>query len=65
MGKPLLTNMGVELQMPQKELETYLDCPHVILYTNGHLPLLIDQRYDIADVAYLVEELKKEANWGE
>ena len=34
-----LTNMGVEHQMLQKELEKFLDCPHVILYTNGHLAL--------------------------
>lgn len=34
-----LTNMGVEHQTLQKELEAYLDCPHVILYTNGHLAL--------------------------
>lgn len=34
-----LTNMGVEHQMLQKELELFLDCPHAILYTNGHLAL--------------------------
>lgn len=34
-----LTNMGVEHQQLQKELETYLGCPHVVLYTNGHLAL--------------------------
>lgn len=34
-----LTNMGVEHHMLQKELEKFLDCPHVILYTNGHLAL--------------------------
>lgn len=34
-----LTNMGVEHQTLQRELEAYLDCPHVILYTNGHLAL--------------------------
>ena len=34
-----LTNMGVEHQQLQRELEAYLDCPHVVLYTNGHLAL--------------------------
>ena len=34
-----LTNMGVEHKRFQAELEAYLDCPHVILYTNGHLAL--------------------------
>ena len=34
-----LTNMGVEHKQLQKELEDYLDCPHVVLYTNGHLAL--------------------------
>lgn len=34
-----LTNMGVEHKQLQAELETYLDCPHVVLYTNGHLAL--------------------------
>ena len=34
-----LTNNGVEHQALQKELEAYLDCPHVVLYTNGHLAL--------------------------
>lgn len=34
-----LTNMGVEHQELQKMLEDYLDCPHVILFTNGHLAL--------------------------
>ena len=34
-----LTNMGVEHQQLQAELEKYLDCPHVVLYTNGHLAL--------------------------
>ena len=34
-----LTNMGVEHQQLQTELENYLDCPHVVLYTNGHLAL--------------------------
>lgn len=34
-----LTNMGVEHRELQKELEEYLSCPHVVLYTNGHLAL--------------------------
>ena len=34
-----LTNMGVEHRKFQADLEAYLDCPHVILYTNGHLAL--------------------------
>ena len=34
-----LTNMGVKHQKLQAELEAYLDCPHVVLYTNGHLAL--------------------------
>ena len=34
-----LTNMGVEHKELQRQLEAYLDCPHVILYTNGHLAL--------------------------
>lgn len=34
-----LTNMGVEHKQFQAELEAYLDCPHVVLYTNGHLAL--------------------------
>lgn len=34
-----LTNMGVEHQQLQRELEAYLDSPHVVLYTNGHLAL--------------------------
>ncbi len=34
-----LTNMGVEHQTLQRELEAYLGCPHVTLYTNGHLAL--------------------------
>ena len=34
-----LTNMGVEHMQLQKELEQFLDCPHVVLYTNGHLAL--------------------------
>ena len=34
-----ITNMGVEHIELQKELESYLNCPHVVLYTNGHLAL--------------------------
>lgn len=34
-----LTNMGVKHEQLQKELEGYLDVPHVILYSNGHLAL--------------------------
>lgn len=34
-----LTNMGVKHKQLQSELEAYLDVPHVILYTNGHLAL--------------------------
>ncbi len=34
-----LTNMGVEHKELQHQLEEYLQCPHVILYTNGHLAL--------------------------
>ena len=34
-----LTNMGVKHQKLQADLEQYLDCPHVTLYTNGHLAL--------------------------
>ena len=34
-----LTNMGVEHQTLQRELEDRLGCPHVVLYTNGHLAL--------------------------
>ena len=34
-----LTNMGVEHQELQAELESYLGCPHVVLFTNGHLAL--------------------------
>ncbi len=34
-----LTNMGVKHQKLQAELEKYLDTPHVVLYTNGHLAL--------------------------
>jgi dTDP-4-amino-4,6-dideoxygalactose transaminase len=31
--------MGVEHKKLQRELEAFLDCPHVVLYTNGHLAL--------------------------
>jgi dTDP-4-amino-4,6-dideoxygalactose transaminase len=34
-----LTNMGVKHRQLQAELETYLNVPHVTLYTNGHLAL--------------------------
>ena len=34
-----LTNMGVEHETLQRELETFLRCPHVVLHTNGHLAL--------------------------
>lgn len=34
-----LTNMGVKHKQLQAELEKYLNCPHVVLYTNGHLAL--------------------------
>ncbi len=34
-----LTNMGEEHRQFQSELETFLKCPHVVLYTNGHLAL--------------------------
>lgn len=34
-----LTNMGCEHQELQKELEERMNCPHVTLYTNGHLAL--------------------------
>jgi len=34
-----LTNMGVKHVQLQAELEKYLDTPHVVLYTNGHLAL--------------------------
>lgn len=34
-----LTNMGVKHQELQHKLEAYLECPHVLLYTNGHLAL--------------------------
>ena len=34
-----LTNMGVKHKALQAELENYLQTPHAILYTNGHLAL--------------------------
>lgn len=34
-----LTNMGVKHQQLQKELEAYMDVPHVTLFTNGHIAL--------------------------
>ena len=34
-----LTNMGEEHKKLQEKLEEYLNCPHVVLYTNGHLAL--------------------------
>ncbi len=34
-----LTNMGAKHVQLQKDLEKYLDTPHVTLYTNGHLAL--------------------------
>lgn len=34
-----LTNMGTKHKQLQASLEEYFDCPHVILYTNGHLAL--------------------------
>ena len=34
-----LTNMGVEHKEFQRQLEEYLNCSHVVLYTNGHLAL--------------------------
>ena len=34
-----LTNMGVEHKELQHQLEDFLNCPHVVLYTNGHLAL--------------------------
>ncbi|MBR5372402.1 MAG: DegT/DnrJ/EryC1/StrS family aminotransferase [Oscillospiraceae bacterium] len=34
-----LTNMGVKHKQLQAELQTFLDVPHVVLYTNGHLAL--------------------------
>ena len=34
-----LTNMGVKHKQFQAKLEAYLDTPHAVLYTNGHLAL--------------------------
>ena len=34
-----LTNMGIKHKTLQAQLEKYLDTPHAILYTNGHLGL--------------------------
>lgn len=34
-----LTNMGIKHKEFQQELEEYLNIPHAILYTNGHLAL--------------------------
>ncbi|WP_455529180.1 DegT/DnrJ/EryC1/StrS family aminotransferase [Ruminococcus sp.] len=34
-----LTNMGAKHKELQAELEKYLDVPHAVLYTNGHLAL--------------------------
>ena len=34
-----LTNMGAEHKQFQAELERYLNCPHAVLFTNGHLAL--------------------------
>ncbi|MBR6665863.1 MAG: DegT/DnrJ/EryC1/StrS family aminotransferase [Lachnospiraceae bacterium] len=34
-----LTNMGIKHKLLQEKLENYLEVPHVILYTNGHLAL--------------------------
>jgi len=34
-----LTNMGIKHVKLEKELETFLDIKHVMLYTNGHLAL--------------------------
>lgn len=34
-----LTNMGAKHQQLQAGLEEFLECPHVILHTNGHLAL--------------------------
>ncbi|MGN0558011.1 MAG: DegT/DnrJ/EryC1/StrS family aminotransferase [Acutalibacteraceae bacterium] len=34
-----LTNMGIKHRQLQSELESYLNVPHVTLYTNGHLAL--------------------------
>ena len=34
-----LTNMGAKHDRFQKRLESYLNVPHVTLFTNGHLSL--------------------------
>ncbi len=34
-----LTNMGMEHQKLQQELADFLQCPHLVLYTNGHMAL--------------------------
>ena len=34
-----LTNMGIKHKQLQAELESYLNTPHIALYTNGHLAL--------------------------
>ena len=34
-----LTNMGVEHKALQRDLEVYLECPNLVLFTNGHLAL--------------------------
>ena len=34
-----LTNMGAKHKQLQAELEKYLEVPHTVLYTNGHLAL--------------------------
>lgn len=34
-----LTNMGAKHKQLQENLENFLGCPHVILYSNGHLAL--------------------------
>jgi len=34
-----LTNMGIEHKTFEAELEKFLGCPNVVLYTNGHLAL--------------------------
>ena len=34
-----LTHAGPKYKQFQSDLEKYLDCPHIVLYTNGHLAL--------------------------
>ena len=34
-----LTNMGTEHETLERELESFLSCPNVVLFTNGHLAL--------------------------